>query len=361
MALAAVAYGADAPAGDADRGRELFQRLGCAVCHSVDGRGGGYAADLAKRIGREQTPLDMAAGLWNRGPLMWAWMAKKRLRLPDPSEQQFADLFAYFYSARYFDRPGDATRGRAVFERQRCGECHGFEGPPQPGGSLRAWPPMADALALLERMWSAAAAMREALAKRRLPWPELTSQEAADLWALAAELREERTAPTEFPAGTVQSGERLFVTKGCGECHRGPQALPGRFSGRTLTDLGTAVWNHAPAMGPRLPQFSSGELRQLVGYLWNLQIREPPGDARRGRQVFLKQGCAACHGNAFRGAPRLAAQWLRPFRLMEAVWRHGPLMEKQLRESGRAWPKMTRAELGDLAAYLARSEPRSGL
>ena len=45
--------------------------------------------------------------------------------MPELSEQQAADLFVYFFAARYFEQPGDAKRGQRVFLGKRCGECHG--------------------------------------------------------------------------------------------------------------------------------------------------------------------------------------------------------------------------------------------
>ena len=37
-----------------------------------------------------------------------------------------ADLFAYFYSARFFEKPGDAARGKRAFAVRGCSNCHGL-------------------------------------------------------------------------------------------------------------------------------------------------------------------------------------------------------------------------------------------
>jgi len=43
---------------------------------------------------------------------MWAAMQQKGIRAGDLNDQAAADLFAYFYSARFFEMPGDAGRGK---------------------------------------------------------------------------------------------------------------------------------------------------------------------------------------------------------------------------------------------------------
>ncbi len=303
----------------------------------------------------------MAAGLWSRGPNMWSWIQKKRLSVPDPSPQDFADLYAYFYSSRFFDRPGDAARGRATFYGKGCGDCHRQEPPAAPGpASMHQWPPLPDPVALIERMWNAAEAMKEAAARRKIVWPELNSQESADLHAFLEGLPDRRVRTAEILPPSTQSGQRLFLSKGCSRCHSGDRSLSGRFSGRTLTDFAAAMWNRAPAMEQRPRQLSSGEMRNIAGYLWALQIVEPPGSAQRGKQVFAKGGCDACHGSALSGAPRLTAHWVRPFILMATLWRHGPAMHRKMQERRKSWPRFTKAELADLAAYLTRAGPRGG-
>lgn len=362
LALAAwlclAAHCSEPIAGDADRGRDLFRTCGCIVCHSVDGQGGGYAPDLAKRIGPDQTPLGMAAGMWNRGPMMWSWIAKKRLSLPEPGAQQMADLYAYFYSARYFEKPGDPARGRKVFHWKRCADCHGLGSGQSSAAPPAEWPPLADSVALIERMWNHAAPMREAMARKRVAWPELTAQEAADLHALARSLAESGPPAGELPLASSQPGERLFESKGCRGCHSGARSLTGRFTGRTLADFATAMWNSAPQMARR-PPLNYGEMRQLAGYLWRQQIPQPVASVRRGRELFSSRGCAGCHTRGFNGAPRLAAHRLYPFTLMALLWSKGPNMQQKLAASGKPWPRLAASELADITAYLA-GEPLRG-
>ena len=56
-------------------------------------------------------------------------MRDRNVHAGDLSEQGGDDLFAYFYSARFFDKPGDAARGKRLFSSKHCAECHGLTEP----------------------------------------------------------------------------------------------------------------------------------------------------------------------------------------------------------------------------------------
>ena len=55
--------------------------------------------------------------MWNHAPAMWAAMRARERQAGDLNEQAAGDLFAYFYSARFFEKPGDAARGKRLFRR----------------------------------------------------------------------------------------------------------------------------------------------------------------------------------------------------------------------------------------------------
>ena len=112
-----VANGVSAATMDADstRGAQLFETLVCIQCHSINGKGGTIGPDLGRQTDRNFTPATLAATMWNHAPTMWASMREKDLRPGELDEQGAADLFAYFYSSRFFDKPGDAGRGKRAF------------------------------------------------------------------------------------------------------------------------------------------------------------------------------------------------------------------------------------------------------
>lgn len=112
LALLCPALRAADKVADSDRGAGLFVTLSCIQCHSVNGVGGKAAPDLGRLVDREFTP---ATTMWNHAPTMWAAMRERNIQAGDLDEQAAADLFAFFYAAHFFDRPGDAARGKRLF------------------------------------------------------------------------------------------------------------------------------------------------------------------------------------------------------------------------------------------------------
>src|SRR5438046_2563754 len=92
--------------GDASRGAELFRTQLCVACHSVNGEGGKSASDLAQKAGLATTSFLLANLMWNHAPTMWAAMEKNGIQKPVLSEVQAADLFAFFWASRYFEKAG---------------------------------------------------------------------------------------------------------------------------------------------------------------------------------------------------------------------------------------------------------------
>src|SRR5215471_12995370 len=82
--------------GDARRGEELFTSQQCIQCHSLKGKGGTRAPDLARRVDRDYTPAVMASLMWNHAPDMWAAMKQQGLAKTQLSPEGASDLFAYF-------------------------------------------------------------------------------------------------------------------------------------------------------------------------------------------------------------------------------------------------------------------------
>lgn len=150
-ALAAPARGADGGAG----GRAAYQRF-CAPCHGDRGDGRGPAAR-----GMDPAPRDFTKGIYKfrstasgalplssdlrrtiddglRGTAMPGWRAV----LPVEDRAALVAFLRGFSSRFATDPPGEVvpvpppppadagavSRGRRVYERMRCGECHGPEG-----------------------------------------------------------------------------------------------------------------------------------------------------------------------------------------------------------------------------------------
>jgi mono/diheme cytochrome c family protein len=339
--------------GDAAAGIEIFKSQRCVTCHSINGEGGKVGPDLGKRTGRSYTPSVMASLMWNHAPQMWATMEKKGVERPDLTKAQAADLFAFFYSARYFEKPGDAARGRQAFLSKRCANCHSLTATTPGGGPpVKQWNSLADPIALAQQMWDHAATMTSAMTAKHLKWPQISAQELTDILVYLQNLPQMKDLKGQFSPASAETGETLFEAKGCGKCHTGSNSLQSRFPNRTLTDFAAAMWNHEPRMKNSPPTLSGNEMRRIVGYLWSIQFFDTKGTAAAGKKVFTEKKCAGCHLDASSGAPSLAGKQESPFTIVAALWKHGPAMLARMQKRQIAWPRFKDAEMSDLLAYL---------
>jgi mono/diheme cytochrome c family protein len=345
---ASCVFGSIPIPGDASRGAQIFKDQKCVVCHSVDGVGGKTAPDLGRRTGRDYTPSTMVSLMWNHAPAMWSAMTQKGISKPQLTEEQAADLFAFFAAKRYFDKPGDAGRGKQLFASKHCADCHSSS---PPVSNLQA---LADPITLAQSMWNHSTQMGAAMAKKGIAKPALTSQELTDiLLYLQSQPQAKGLKPVFAPASAV-TGEELFNAKGCAKCHSGANSLVDKFRNRTLTDFAAAMWNHGRKGNPPQPELRAEEMRRLVGYLWSLQYFEAKGDSGRGKTVFGKKMCASCHNQAGSGAPNLASKagHFSDFAMVSSLWSHGGNMLSQMLQKKVGWPRFTPVEMSDLIAYL---------
>jgi len=333
---------------------DVLRTRNCDVCHSINGQGGRIAPDLGRGVERGFSPYVMAGLLWNHAPVMWAAMEKTGVAKPELSEQQAADLFVYFFAARYFEQPGDIRRGKRVFLVKRCGECHGVASALGAGiQPVAAWKSLADPIALAQQMWNHAREMMPALDRREIPYPRFSAQELTDLLVYLRSTQMPGRAGA-FSPSSAGSGEVLFALKGCAGCHRGWLALEARPTRFSLTDFAAAMWNH-PFRTLRNPApLSYEEMRRLVGYLVSAQFFEERGDPEQGKKVFAKKHCGACHDDPSSGAPGRPAMAGKTtsFGMVVALWKHGPVMLSRMRLKKLSWPRFSGSEMADLAAYL---------
>jgi cytochrome c2 len=352
--------------GDATRGAAVFRDQHCLTCHAIRGQGAEVGPDLGWIIGREYTPASMASLMWNHAPDMWSAIERKGVEEPKLSEADAADLFAYFHSIRAFEKPGDAARGKAVFSSKHCNRCHGtmmaLAGGAPP---VSEWRSLTDSIALAQAMWNHAGRMQARMAEVQVRWPELNSQDLADLLTYLQNLPHLRKRVGQFSLNGEDAGEKLFRNKGCVECHHGRLALETRLVPGTMSDFAVSMWNHSPKMwaygrktGRQPPALERDEMRQIVRYLWYATLFAEPGNPTKGRRVFIGKNCAQCHETGNAGAPDLAhvlgsrSDPLRPFSIVAVLWQHGPKMLAAMRKRRLPWPNFTRSEMTDLLAYL---------
>ncbi len=358
VVLITAAAGAAQTAGDAQRGQELFRVQNCVECHTVAGKGASSprGPDLGVRRGRDFTPSSLATLMWNHAPAMWSAMEAQNVRREEMTDQNAADLFAFFYAAGFFEQPGDAGRGKALFSAKGCGACH-TSGPGKPVGE---WQAVSDAISLAHQMWNHASYMQEAMAKKKMRRPALTAQELRDLCVYVLSLPQHRGRPMAFTLASAAGGEELFKAKGCVECHTGKETLEGKLANQSLTGVAAEMWNHAPKMVRMPPGLTEDEMRRVISYIWARQFFDGTGNSARGHRVFTAKGCAGCHEGSSASAPALpktGSRYSSPA-IIASLWKHGPAMLAQMRQRNLSWPRFKASEMSDLVAYL--NAPGSG-
>ena len=310
-------------AGDASRGRAVLRDQGCVFCHPVEPDASGAAPNLYRLASRGLNPASFTALVWNHGPRMWDAIAKQPgAPTPRPSDADIADLFAYFYSLRYFEPPGDAGRGKRVFESKQCEQCHPLDGSAPAAGArpVREWPSIADPVARMEAMWNHAAGMAEEMERRASAGPASTPGEMADLWVFL------RTRPNAMSGWRAGPWRRRFGKAhlrrarlrpvpharpedvGQDRSQSGPRTKGATWprSERRFGTISRGYETRRVAYGVKLEPFENDEMADLIAYLHDEQICWPSGDADRGVKVFREGQCGACHDDSASGAPRLS-------------------------------------------------------
>jgi cytochrome c2 len=341
---------------DSARGAAVFETQGCVQCHTMNGGAGKIAPDLSRPVDRSFSPTALATTIWNHAPTMWKTIQSQGAKPPQLDEQAAGDLFAYFYSVRFFEPPGDAGRGKHVFQDRGCSGCHGLGAAGQSAGlPIALWTSIGDPVALAEAMWNHAPNMRGELAVRRKHWPHLSTQDLTDLEVFVRNSNEGRAKPSAFMIATnSEAGAALFRSKGCAECHASRIPLEKRIGGLTLTGIAAQMWNHAPFMSATPPKFEGNEMRDLLSYLWARQFFENHGDAAHGHRLFVAKRCEVCHGDASSGAPHLPLNTgkFNGISMVSALWRHGPGMLGRMQDKNIPWPRFEAHEMSDIIAYV---------
>lgn len=167
-------------------------------------------------------------------------------------------------------------------------------------------------------------------------------------------------------------GAKLFETLSCIQCHsingKGGTTAPdlGRRIDHDFTpaSLAATMWNHAPTMWASMREWNirAGDLDEqaatdLLAYFYSVRFFEMPGDAARGKRLFLSKHCAACHGLTGPIVPeaRPVSQWEslgHPIILADAMWNHGAKMRQEFDARKIPWPTLTAQDLSDILVYL---------
>lgn len=360
---------------DPTRGARLFVSKGCVKCHALKGEGGKTGPDLGK-IDLGDTQLDLAAKLWNHIPSMVAGIEKARILKPTLTGEELESIAAYLYFLKYFDEPGDAARGKFLYNEKGCIACHPLSDKGKKGESgLNEFPQNISPVFLSMEIWNHGPEMIAHMVLLGMKWPEFKEAEMMDLLEY---IKTNARGPKEvayITPGSPREGKRVFLAKGCGECHpvRGEKAASGgvdlsrssKAYYRSLTRVASAMWNKGPTVLAKmsqtktgLPKFTPREMADLISYLYFLHFIDEPGNVPNGKKKFSDLACVRCHGADGKPGDLMTIDLSKyrgmdnPMEIAAGIWNHSVEIRRATREKGVPWPRFKKGEMADLLEYL---------
>ncbi|NOY45164.1 MAG: c-type cytochrome [Deltaproteobacteria bacterium] len=374
--------------GDARSGRILFRR-NCASCHGRRG-GGGIGTSL-------NSPGFLAAA---SDAFLAATILDGRENTAMPSwrrftEQEVSDLLAYLrtWQPRRSDRaavlslletgdPRASERIGRILYRTNCRTCHGRDGM----GDLAVSLATQEFLTLVDDAY-----LYETIASGRpgtgMPaWRHLTSEDVASIIRF---LRSWQTEPSRTPPSGAERGDpwvgRTLYRDNCSKCHGdsaeggvGPQLNNPVFLA-SATDGMILEWIRNGKVGTPMLGFARAEqgigeltdrqMRDIVAYLRTFQDRprvsvkrSPHGVPQLG-EIWYRESCSQCHGEAGEGAsgPALAnLSFLRNasdgfLMATMAMGRDGTEM-RPVKKGPQSILDLTSDQINDIVAYLRSLE-----
>jgi len=277
-----------------ERGRYLFEELGCVNCHrsksiSLHGRKGPDLSGLGSRVAPGWLPR------WLEAP--WAFRAGAVMPAVADAQRR-RDIASYLASLKAPTRQRvkkpngtDVGLGGSLFGSIGCAACHSQNGLSLEGMGSKTTP---DALA--EYLKDPA----RTDSGGRMPSLLLTDTEG---FALAAYLTESRNPAFEKPSagGDPAKGRALIEAEGCIACHalRDGASATNRQSPPALEALATSGGCLAGRPGPNVPLYrlSSEQGRDLEAFLaWyraHPDVSSAPAYELRARVRQFR--CVACH------------------------------------------------------------------
>jgi mono/diheme cytochrome c family protein len=167
-------------AGDAAKGKRLFESKGCSRCHTIFGSESRIGPDLGT-VELRGSVTQIAGRMWNHWPQMSKAMASIGMARPQFSADELADLFAYIFIARYEGTGADPNRGERVYRVKGCATCHGEGAEGDIGPALTDSSEAADKELITQRMWNHGPSMWDEMARQNLEWPRFEAGDLADL------------------------------------------------------------------------------------------------------------------------------------------------------------------------------------
>lgn len=369
---------------DPAKGVRLFASKGCVKCHSLRGEGGKIGPDFGK-IDLGESQLDLASKLWNHIPSMIDGMERVKIIKPKLTGEEFSSISAYLYFLKFFDEPGNPTRGRSVFNEKGCSHCHPLSGKGKRGEKgLDEFPQNLSPVFLSQVIWNHGAQMISEMVQLGMKWPEFRGSEMMDLLEYIKLNAKGGTKEAFYVTpGNPKEGKQVFIKKGCIKCHsiKGEGGKNGEDLGRkakyfykSLTEIASIMWNKGPSVFSKMlqtetgiPKFTAKEMADLISYLYFLHFIDDPGNPVNGKKIYTQLGCSKCHGvNGRKGELMQVdlSKYEGTKNLMEIVagiWNHGGDIERAMREKGLSWPRLKKGELADILEYIRTSKSRKDI
>ena len=359
---------------DPTKGSRLFVNKGCVRCHALKGDGGKVGPDFG-RVDLGNTQLELAAKLWNHIPSMNVGMERARMIKPNMTGQEFTEISAYLYFLKFFDEPGDATRGKFIFNEKGCSSCHLLSGKGKEGEpGLDQFPQNISPVFLTQSIWNHGPVMIAHMVKLGMKWPIFEGSEMMDLLEYI-KLNTKGVKETAFiTPGNSREGKQVFAAKGCIKCHavRGEGGKEAEDLGKraktfykSLTQIASIMWNKGPAVLGKMsqtqigiPKFTPKEMADLIAYLYFLHFIDEPGNPVNGKKIFSESGCSKCHGVDGKPGELMTISLSKyhkagnPMDIVASIWNHSTEIEKAMREKGISWPRFKKGELADLLEFI---------
>ncbi|MCZ2148112.1 MAG: cytochrome c [Bryobacterales bacterium] len=150
--------------GDPDKGKAIFRMRECVSCHN--------GKLFAQTEPRDHTLTELSATLWNHAPMMMNFP-------PSLSGKEISDLLAFLWQSGYFEMPGNAAHGRALFESKNCALCHQTSKEKTPFAGKGRF----DAAKMIAALWSHSPRVMNQARGKGIVWPRFDTVEMADLIA----------------------------------------------------------------------------------------------------------------------------------------------------------------------------------
>lgn len=365
---------------DPTKGAHLFVSKGCVKCHAFKGEGGKIGPDFGK-VDLGDTLLELASKLLNHIPPMIQGMERMKMIRSNLTGNEMTDICGYLYFLKFFDEPGNPTRGKYLFTEKGCSNCHPLSGRGKEGEpGVDQFPQNISPIYLSEMIWNHGPVMIVQMVKVGMKWPIFEGMEMMDLLAY---IKTNANGPKEaafVTPGNPREGGKLFVEKGCIKCHsiRGEGGKAADDLGKkaktlykSLTQIASMMWDKGPTVLAKMaqtqmgiPEFTPKEMADLMAYLYFLHFVDEPGNPRNGKRLFSEKSCSKCHsvdgihGESMQIDLSRYQKPANPMDIVAGIWNHSSEIEKAMWEKGISWPKFKKGELADLIEFLRTSKKK---